>query len=176
MNTSAMEGYKSQSGAFIKTALKCSCASCPCSGLLQGGSCGTQDRRLCTSLSPSWHPRLWAWATEQGKSLSPCAQEAFGFPLPGSSCPQDEARGWVPLEMLLVTATMAIFKHRTIKMFTPVTCNLHDTADYGQYLYLNLEAEGRQTRLIIFYLLHSCHSFHKHMKFHASVPATHLLV
>lgn len=37
---------------------------------------------LVTSLAPM---------TEQGKALSPCAQEGFGFPLPGSSCPQEEA-------------------------------------------------------------------------------------
>lgn len=96
MNTSAMEGYKCQTGAFIKTALKCSRASCPCSGLLQGRSCGVQGQEalhvLVTSLAPM---------TEQGKSLSPCAQEAFGFPLPSSNCPQDEARGWVHMRCCL---------------------------------------------------------------------------
>lgn len=68
--------------------------------------------------------------------------------------------------MLLITATMAVLKHRTIKMrnFTLVTCNLHDTAGYGQYLYLNLEAEEKQARVIIFYLL---------LSFLSQFPQTH---
>lgn len=84
MNMSAMEGYKCQTGAFIKIALKCSCAS---SGLLWGGSCGIQGQEALHVLVPSLEPMTVGWATEQGKSLSPCAQEDFGFPIPGSSCP-----------------------------------------------------------------------------------------
>lgn len=84
MNMSAMEGYKCQTGAFIKIALKCSCAS---SGLLWGGSCGIQGQEALHVLVPSLEPMTVGWATEQGKSLSPCAQEDFGFPIAGSSCP-----------------------------------------------------------------------------------------
>lgn len=139
MNTSAMEGYKCQAGAFIKT--ECTEMLLCILSLLREGAVGHRDR----SPACPWHLRLWVWAVSS--SLCP---GSFWVPSARSSCPQDEARGWVPLEMLLNTATMGILKHRPIKM-----CNLHDTAGYGQYLCLNLEAEERQARLIIFYLLTS---------------------
>lgn len=81
--------------------------------------------------------------------------------------------------MPLTTAAMTILKHRTIKLlkFTLAAWDLDDTVPSTLWATsLSQFGNGRQVRLIIIYLFHSCHSFHKHMKLLASVPAAHLLV